>query len=228
MQHDADMFERLARPLRGMLQRHRIDADASGDRLGPAARRAPSVEFVAYAEDCILSGRVRLDAERLTDMLNQRDEIMLSDVMVERHDAAGTVEISEILVARDEILLAQATGPRGSQARRRRTRQHPLVLRVGPYQVHGYFHERPGLEPLAAILRRQVMVPITDAWIEYPTDVGPHRVRVGAILVNRDHIAGVAHGDEQDILIPDLRVPTDQGPLLKDFSGVILGDPSAR
>ncbi len=228
MQHDADMFERLARPLRGMLQRHRIDADASGDRLGPAARRPPSVEFVAYAEDCILSGRVRLDAERLTDMLNQRDEIMLSDVMVERHDAAGTVEISEILVARDEILLAQATGPRGSQARRRRTRQHPLVLRVGPYQVHGYFHERPGLEPLAAILQRQVMVPITDAWIEYPTDVGLHRVRVGAILVNRDHIAGVAHGDEQDILIPDLRVPTDQGPLLKDFSGVILGDPSAR
>lgn len=228
MQHDADMFERLARPLRVVLQRARGVADAPGDRLGPTARRAPSVEFVAYAEDCILSGRIRLEAERLTDMLNERDEILLSDVMVERHDSAGTVEISEIRVARDEILLAQATGPRGSQARRRRTRQHPLVLRVGPYQVHGYFHERPGLEPLAAILRRQVMVPITDAWIEYPTDVGPHRIRVGAILINRDHIDGVAHGEEQDILIPDLRVSTEQGPLLKDFTGLILGDPSAR
>lgn len=222
------MIERLARPLRVLLDRARGAADAPGDRHGPTARRAPSLEFVAYAEDCILSGRIRLEAERLTDMLNERDEILLSDVMVERHDATGTVEISEIVVARDEILLAQATGPRGSQARRRRTRQHPLVLRVGPYQVHGYFHERPGLEPLTAILRRQVMVPITDAWIEYPTDVGPHRVRVGAILVNRDHIDGVAHGDEQDILVPDLRIPTEQGPLLKDFTGMIIGDPSAR
>lgn len=226
--HDTDMFEPLARVLRLALHRPRADVVAHGHAAGGTARRGPTVEFVAYAEDCILSGRVRLDAERLTDMLNEREEILLSEVMVERHDAGGTVELNEILIARDEILLAQATGPRGSQARRRRTRQHALALRVGPYEVHGYFHERPGLEPLAAILRRQVMVPLTDSWIEYPTDVGPNRVRVGAILVNRDHIAAVALGDEPEVLMVDLPVPTEQGPLLKDFTGVIVGDGSTR
>jgi hypothetical protein len=70
------------------------------------------------------------------------------------------------------------------------------------------------------------MVPLTDAWIVYATDAGPNRVGVGAILVNRDHIDGLALGAEHDVVMPDLPIPTEQGPLLKDFTGMILGGPA--
>ncbi len=86
----------------------------------------PLVEFVAYAEDCLLSGRVRLAADRLTDMLNEHDEFELIDVMVERLDGLGRSRSSEVLVRRDELLLVHATGPRGNHARRHRTREHPV------------------------------------------------------------------------------------------------------
>lgn len=118
----------------------------AGDQSKPARGLLPLVEFVAYAEDCILSGHVRLAADRLTDMLNEYDEIDLVDVMVERLDGLGVVEVKEVLVRREEILLVHATGPRGSQARRQRTRQHPLAMTLGPYTIRGNLHALLGTD----------------------------------------------------------------------------------
>ena len=52
-------------------------------------------------------------------------------------------------VPRDELLLVHATGPRGDQARRPRTRQHPLAVQLGPYQVRGYLHAAARHRPAA-------------------------------------------------------------------------------
>ena len=71
------------------------------------------VAFVAYGEDCILSGRTLLDADRLTDMLNAHDEYALEGVTVERFDSGEPLEVAEIVVPRDEIILVHASGPRG-------------------------------------------------------------------------------------------------------------------
>ena len=101
-----------------------------------------------------MSGRLRLSAERLTDMLDADDEYQLLDVLVERLDDGTAVEAAEAVVRRDELLLVQAAGPRGSIERRRRTRAHPLAARVGPYLVRGYLHTAPGRDPLLAIRRR--------------------------------------------------------------------------
>ena len=106
-------------------------------------------------------------AERLTDMLNDHDEIQLIDVLVEPLDGSAPAEIKEVLVRRDEIVLVHATGPRGDVARRRRTRQHPVSLDLDRYAVHGYLHALPGADPLNAIRRRKAMVPMTDAVIEF-------------------------------------------------------------
>ena len=55
--------------------------------------------FVAYGEDCILSGRTILDGDRLTDMLNEHDEYALIGVMVERLDGGQPMQVAELVVA---------------------------------------------------------------------------------------------------------------------------------
>lgn len=125
------------------------------------------VAFVAYGEDCILSGRTVLDADRLTDVLNSHDEYVLAGVTVERFDGGEPLEVDEIAVPRDEIFLVHATGPRGDAARRHRTMPHHLAVKMGQYRVRGFFHALPGADPIVAIRRRLAMVPLTDARIEY-------------------------------------------------------------
>src|SRR6266516_2076922 len=49
----------------------------------------PEVEFVAYSTSERLSGRIRLDAARLTDMLNAHREYVLVDALAERLPEGG-------------------------------------------------------------------------------------------------------------------------------------------
>lgn len=197
------------------------------DVAAPAEPLQPIVEFVAYGEDCLLSGRIRLAAERLSDMLNDHDEYELIDVMVESLERPEAAEAQAVLVHRDEILLVHATGPRGSQSRRHRTRPHPVAMQLGPYHVRGYLHALPGSDPLLAIRRRKPMVPITDAWIEFAAGGTWQRRQVGTLVVNREQIDWITAAADEDIVVPetlDLPVASGQGPLVKDFTGQIMID----
>jgi hypothetical protein len=196
---------------------------------GPAVPDAPprnrmtrEVEFVAYGEDCVLSGNVKLDADRLTDMLNEHDEYLLVNVLVEGLAGDRAVEVTEVLVRRDELFIVHATGPRGNLDRRHRTRSHPVAVQLGPYHVRGYLHVLPGIDPIQAIRRRQPMVPLTDAWIEFPPTTGRQRLRLGTIMVNSEQVDWVAPAVDEEVELPDLPLSAEPGRLLKDFTGALF------
>lgn len=149
---------------------------------------AGEVGFVAYGEDCLLTGRTQLDSDRLSDMLNAHDEYVLFGVTVERFDGGETIEIDEITVPRDEIFLVHAQGPRGDAARRHRTAPQHLAIKMGPFEVRGYFHALPGADPVEAMRRRKTMVPLTDARIEYTFQGERRETKVDALIVNREQI----------------------------------------
>lgn len=213
------MIESLGRRLRVVFGRGTASGGPAEERPGDAARATQKVEFVAYGEDCVLSGVVHMEADRLTDMLNDHDEYQLVDVLVESLTVERAVEVSEVLVRRDELLLVHATGPRGNQDRRHRTRAHPVAIQVGPYHVRGYLHALPGADPVLAIRRRKPMVPLTDAWIEFSSATGRQRRRVGAVVVNREQIDWIVPAVDDEVEMPDLPISADRGPLLKDFTG---------
>ena len=48
------------------------------------------------------------------------------------------------------------------------------------------------------------MVPVTDAWIEYETGSERRRLRVGALVVNRDQIDSVTNAIDEWVELPDL------------------------
>lgn len=213
------MIESLGRRLRFVFGRSATSAEVADEQPQDVARPTQQVEFVAYGEDCLLSGMVRMETDRLTDMLNDHDEYLLVDVLVESLTEERAVEIREVLVRRDELLLIHATGPRGDQDRRHRTRSHPVAIQMGPYHIRGYLHALPGADPVQSIRRRKPMVPLTDAWIEFASVTGRQRRRVGAVVVNREQIDWIVPAVDDEVEMPDLPLSIDRGPLLKDFTG---------
>ena len=121
-------------------------------------------------------------------MLNAHDEYLLEGVTVERLDEGESFELAEIAVPRDEIYLVHANEPRGDAARRNHTTPHHLAIKMGPYQVRGFFHSLPGADPVEALRRRMAMVPLTDARIEYLFHGETRATRVDVVIVNREQI----------------------------------------
>jgi hypothetical protein len=158
------------------------------DPSGTSPDDGQLVAFVAYGEDCVLSGKAILNADRLTDMLNGADEYLLAGVTVERFDDGEPLDVAEIAIPRDEIFMVHASGPRGDAARRHRTMPQHLAIKMGPYQVRGFFHALPGADPVEALRRRKAMVPITDARIGYTFHGERRETRVETLIVNREQI----------------------------------------
>ena len=203
------MIQSLGRRLSLIFDRGADDPDLTGAVHPGAAVLHPLVDFVAYAEDCTLSGRIRLRSDRLTDMLNDHEELQLVDVLVQSLADREAVEVREVVVPRDELLSVHATGPRGDQARRTRTRQTHVAITAGPYQVSGYLHTAPFLDALAALHRRGPMVPLTDAVIDYAVGGEWQRQQVGTLIVNRVGIDHIVETPERDLTVID-RSPVER------------------
>jgi hypothetical protein len=177
------------------------DADAANAAV---VAPGPLVDFVAYADDCTLSGQIRLGTERLADLLNGKDEWQLLNVMAESFDGVELVESTEVMILRHDIIVVHATGPRGSNEQRHRTNLHPVVVSAGKLRIRGYLHARPGLDPVGVIHRGRPMVPLTDASIEYVHHAMLERRKVGTVLVNRDRIDVIDRAADHEVEVPEL------------------------
>jgi hypothetical protein len=155
----------------------------------------PEVDFVAYSTSERLSGRIRLDSARLTDMLNTHREFVLVDALAERLPEGGSMVVPEILVGRHELALVRAGGPRGDRALRIPTTTHRLIMRSGRYLIAGRLHSSYGEDPLAALRAREPMVPLTDAAILFRIGTDIVEEPGGTIVVNRDLVEWVRQGE---------------------------------
>jgi len=179
------MIDRLPRRLR--LAFGAPEAPSGSDDLA-APESVRVVDFVAYSVDCILSGRTVLDGDRLSDMLNDHDEYVLLGVTVERFDGGPPMVVDEVVVSRDEIWVVHTGEPRGVEARRHRTSQQYVAIKMSPYRVRGFFHGLPGTNPVTSIGRRKSMVPLTNVRIEFTVHGEVRETRVDVAIVNRDQV----------------------------------------
>ena len=154
------------------------------------------IEFVAYAADCLLAGLLRLDAGRLSDLLNETDEVELMDAVFHGLADGRVFDVDTVALARADLIAVKAGGPRGSVARRRPTRQHPIAIGAGPYAIHGHVHARPGADPLLDFGRRPTMLPLTDAVIRYEASNGWRSDRAATLIVNRDAVDWIRPASE--------------------------------
>jgi hypothetical protein len=92
-------------------------------------------------------------------------------------------------------------------------------MRLGPYEVVGFFHALPGADPVAAFRRRKVMVPITDARIGYTLRGARHEIRAETLIVNRERIDWVGSVVDDEVEMPAIPLRANRGRLLKDLTG---------
>jgi hypothetical protein len=149
------------------------------------AAYAPLVRFEAFMAAQRLFGWVRLDADRLTDLLNAHDLVELTNVLVEESRDGAAVLTDETLIPRSEIVAVVASGPRGDPSRRVETRRHPVLVESGVYRIGGLIHAPPGMDPADRFDRGDPMVPLTEAWLEYPWGERGRRDARATVIVNR-------------------------------------------
>jgi hypothetical protein len=184
---------------------------------------APSVEVVAFAADCSISARVQIDGDRLSGVLNGNETYHLTSALLQGLDDGRLVEVPDLELSRDELLVIQVAGPRGNPERRVRTVAFPVEMQVGLYRVHGYLHVRPGVDALRGFKRREEMVPLTEAWVSYAMAGTSMRQLFGAVAVNRMWVDWIAEATDDQVALPGPVMPHPSGPLLKDFTGHVLG-----
>ena len=179
------------------------------------------VAFVAYGEDCILSGRTVLDADRLTDMLNAARRVRAR----RRHASSGSTtgrrsrsmrSSSRATSCSSSTPAVRAATPLGATGR---MPQH-VAIKMGPYKIRGFLHALPGADPVASIRRRKPMVPLTDARIEYIVNGERREDAVDTVILNREQIDWVVavEPDRADVHGPDAR-PIENGRPEGDLSG---------
>lgn len=143
------------------------------------------IDFRGFVGDCLISGRLDLHAGRLTDQLNDAQEIALRDVTLEGLDG-GRVEAATFSIERSQLCAVVGSGPRGAEVLRVPTDARRLQAQIGPYTVLGRYHGPVGGTNLRTFSERDPMVPLTDATIAYVVD-GILEVRDEMVLiVNRE------------------------------------------
>jgi hypothetical protein len=146
------------------------------------------VDFTAFAEDCILTGRMWLVGDRLTDFLGEQAAgFEIGDVTILPLDDGRRLQVPSMEIAPADLLAVTTTGPRGNAGRRIRTRPHPIRAKAGPYSILGYLHAAPTADRMA-VARRRALVPLTSAVIRYGVAGSDVEQAIDGLLLNRDRI----------------------------------------
>ena len=186
----------------GFLRRKkdRDEPDSAYKERGPtgAAPRAGEIPFDGLTEEWRLVGRMHIQG-RLTDVLNRREAIEISDVSWAPIDGSRPMEPAPGLRSIDPYdLIAVLAGPQTlsyseseRQAHRIRKVPYEVGLEVPPYRVLGTVHLHPGDTPDRLLDQSgEMFVPLTGA-IAYFGGTPVADVGVEVVLVNRLYIRGV-------------------------------------
>jgi hypothetical protein len=150
------------------------------------------VELIAFTADRRIHGAIPLADDRLSDMLNSVARVVIRRAVIEDLVAGAPPETADVTLAVGSIFAVLVAGPRGVDARRRRTEVHRARVGLTRFVVSGSLHVPAGTEsrlasadPSVVLAGRDVLVPLTDATISYDRNDEPTSEQFETILVNR-------------------------------------------
>jgi hypothetical protein len=144
------------------------------------------IDFVGFADDCRVEGKVDLEDSRLADLLNSRPSILVHDVTLVSTADGHTQEFEQLEIARDDLDIVVASGPRGDPKRRLATKPNGVAMRLGPYCAEGFMHAPPTANPVRGFSHRPAMVAVTDAVLEYQFCDETKSEWFRTLLINRE------------------------------------------
>lgn len=129
-----------------------------------------------------LSGRAKTDGRRVTDVLNESDEVVMRVesrdevyaggspwASAPSSDAGTSGQSATESVMTDDILVVIPPAHQSSRQMQIHRRTRRVELQIGPYRVEGHAHVTPGV-PLDAYVARLTsrFIPLTRVQIEGP------------------------------------------------------------
>ncbi len=177
------------------------EAAAGRTSGGPKGRGIP---FDGLTEEWRIVGVMHVE-NRLSDALNKREAITISDVQWAPVDGSEPLSPAAGLKAVDPydliiVLAGEATRPPLTEAEREAHKVHKIAyevaLEVPPFRVLGTVYLFPGSEPNRLLDRAtEMFVPVVDATAYLGTQImGPE---MDAVLVNRFYLRGVEQIDRR-------------------------------
>ena len=178
------------------------------------------IVFEGFAEDCTITGRVTMFGERLTDFLNGQERFRLNHVVCQSLADGHEVAVDSLSVERSELLCVVATGPRGSEKQRVSLSTARLQAQIGPYTILGRLHSAAGSDLMATVLRREPMIPLTNATVVYDVKGAAITTDLPTVIVNRLLVDWIAPTSDEASLFPEATVRSPFSMTLrKDFTG---------
>jgi hypothetical protein len=178
------------------------------------------IEFIAFSGDCLIHARLSMFGERLTDMLNAQPRYTLSRVRLESLHDGHVFEIDSLPIERSDLHAVVATGPRGAQKLRVELEPTRMQVGIGPYTILGQLHGRPGDDPLRTVMKRDPMLPLTNATITFARAGQVVAQDAPALIINRELVEWIAPTADEADHFPDTPVRSPFAlNLAKDFTG---------
>ncbi|MDP9483566.1 MAG: hypothetical protein M3P84_10125 [Chloroflexota bacterium] len=190
------------------LKKNKPPADDPAPPTGPEVPTitAKGMAFDGLTEEWRLVGAMQIDG-RLSDVLNRRESIPISDVSWAPIDGSEpfspapglkTVDPYDLIV----VLAGEHTLPLMTEDDKAAHRIHKisydLALEVPPFRVVGTVFLFPGSEPERLLDRAtEMFVPVTDA-VAYYGDERIGGTEVDTFLVNRRYLRGVEQVDRRN------------------------------
>jgi hypothetical protein len=152
-----------------------------------------------YTADARLVGWIAANGRRVTDLLNEQDELRLWRPMpgpLDQEpqalpDPRHTDDAEWESVVTETMILAMPPEWRASRQLRLHKRLRRVAIKAGPFQVTGNLHLHPGVEVGPHLLvRGQRFLPLTDAYILHAGEP-PFEHVVSVVIVNTAHITSL-------------------------------------
>lgn len=188
----------------GFLKRNRGGTAPKAATTTPSGSAGRGIPFDGLTEEWRIVGNMHVGA-RLSDALNKREHIDISDVQWAPIDGSGPLEPAPGLKAVDPydliiVLAGESTRLDLTDDERTAHRVHKVsydvALEVPPFRVIGTVHLHPGMEPERLLDRAtEMFLPVVDA-TAYLGDraIGPE---MDAVLVNRFYLRGITQVDRR-------------------------------
>ena len=114
----------------------------------------------------------------------------------------ASVPLDSLSVERTDLLAVVATGPRGNEKQRVALETNRLQVSIGPYLILGRIHAAPGTDAVSSVLKREPMVPLTNATIAYEVAGAIVTRDIQTIIVNRMLVEWISQTDGGSLGLP--------------------------
>lgn len=150
-----------------------------------------------YTADSRIVGWIAPEGQRVTDVLNNQDELRLWRPSPGPLDAVVAPSTNGTLpgdngewesLATAKVILAMPPEWRASRQLRLHRRLRRAAVLAGPFNVTGNVHLHPGVEVGLHLVRNQSFIPLTDAYILHNGEP-PFEHVVSVVLINSAHVS---------------------------------------